>query len=359
MTGELGKKYLKEYIAKTDDLLVRYYNQKIKDAKEIGEIPAGNLQAFVETVRRGKRIRGALMTLGYYIAGGKDTQAITEASLCVELFHAGALVHDDIMDKDSMRRGLPSMHYQFSGMAKDIGIKTDVGHYGISQAINLADGAFYMSWEILLNSKFSAQEKLLAGQIYTDYVLRVVNGQELDVANLANGHIPKEAEILNVLKYKTAEYTGIMPLYMGGLLGGMKNENTITALKEYGLSFGWAFQIQDDILGIFSDEEEFGKPVGSDLREGKNTLLTLYVQQNGTPAQKTFLKQVLGNENITKDDVLTMREIFIESGALKHTLALGWKYVSDGKMIIPKITKEQQYADLLESLIVYMMERAV
>lgn len=353
--GELGKSFLKSYIQKTDGKIVSYFEKKITEANQVGEIPAQNIEAYVETVRRGKRIRGSLITLGYKLAGGTEEEKIIDASIAIELFHAGVLVHDDIMDRDHIRRGLPTMHKQYEKSGEELEIK-DAAHYGVSQAINLADAAYYMSWQTLLESGFSYENIVNAGKIYADYVLRVVHGQVLDVANLAVRQTTEE-KILNVLKYKAAEYTGVMPLLFGAALAGLNDKKVTDAVIRYGLAFGWAFQIQDDILGVFGEEEEFGKPIGNDIREGKNTLLTLYVQQHGTKEQREFLDHCMGNEKISREDVLKVREIMKDCGSYDHVFNLGWQYVEEGKSAVAEVTDNEEIQKILRSLIVYMMER--
>lgn len=362
ITGEIGKKYLKDYAEETDPLVIKLFADKTEKARKIGTIPAHVISAFRDTVRHGKKIRGALMRLGYEMSGGTDNAAILDASLCLELFHAGVLVHDDIMDRDDMRRGLPSMHRQYERYGKELGIRMDAEHYGISQAINLADAAYYLSWEILMDLPIDAERKIQAGKIYADYVLRVVDGQILDVTVLTQRELITQEYILNILKYKTAEYTGVMPLLMGAALAGVSEKTDperIEAIKKYGLAFGWAFQIQDDILGIYSEEEEIGKIVGSDLKEGKNTLLTLYVMEHGTNEHKIAQQRILGNQEITREDVETMRRVFKESGAYDYVMNLGWKYVEEGRKEITTITSNKKAQQVLESMIVYMMERAL
>lgn len=122
MTGDLGKQYLAQYLAKSDPLFESYLNQKIEETKKVDKIPAELLKRFLETARRGKKIRGALIVLGYEACSGRDKAAIFDASLFIELFHAGILVHDDFMDCDAFRRGLPTIHQQFKKVSEAINV---------------------------------------------------------------------------------------------------------------------------------------------------------------------------------------------------------------------------------------------
>lgn len=356
MNGDVGKLYLRDYLQKSDPLFEEYLQKKIDEAGKISKIPAELLKRFLETARRGKKIRGALTVLGYEACGGKDKETILDASLSIELLHAGLLVHDDFMDEDKLRRGLPSLHEQFSEFGFKVKVKSDSYHYGETMAVIAGDIAFYLSWEKLLESEFSPDRLVRAGKIYTKHVVRTAFGQGMDLTNTPLTGL-NEKHLLSVLRLKTAEYTGVLPLLLGAVLAGETNGRRLKAIENYGLSFGWAFQIQDDILGMFGDEEKVGKPVGSDLREGKNTLLMLHLSQRGTREQRAFQRKVLGNKNITKDDVLKMRQILKDAGSYDYVVNLGWKYVEEGKNQIPLITADRRLREILESLIIYMMER--
>ncbi|MBI2310189.1 polyprenyl synthetase family protein [Candidatus Collierbacteria bacterium] len=356
MDGSIGKQYLKDYLDKSDPLFEEHLQKKIDEAREISKIPAELLKRFLDTARRGKKIRGALVTLGYKVAGGTDEMTALQAGLVMELFHTALLIQDDVMDQDNLRRELPALHHQFKQFGKKLTVRGDFLHYGESMVSCVTDAIFYLSWEKLLELNVDSKNIIAAGKTYAQYAVRTAWGQALDITTTALGEI-KEKDAMAILRYKSAEYTGVLPLLAGAALAGEKDEKKLRAIKDYGLAFGWAFQIQDDILGMFGDEEKVGKPVGSDLREGKNTLLMLHLAQKGTPEQRAFQRKVLGNKNITKDDVLKMRQILRDARSYQHVVDLGWKYVDEGKKQIPLITADKKLQAILESLIVYMMER--
>lgn len=354
MDGKLGKEYLKSYIQKKQPLLDRYINNKYEEAISIGRINEEILKRYLKMVKEGKGIRGALILLGYQIANGMELDKIMDASIFIELFHSAILIHDDIMDEDDLRRGLTTMHRQFEHLSQNTNHNS--AHYGESMAIDVGDIGIFMSFDKLVNLDFPAERLLKCARIYSNYLIRLGYGQALDVTgeSLKNIH---EQDILNVYKYKTSEYTGVLPLLSGATLAGETNETKLKAMESYGNCFGWAFQIQDDTIGLYGTEEETGKPITSDLREGKNTLFMLHLAKYGTAEQKDFQKNVLGNKNITKEDVYKMQKILKEAGSYDHVINLGWKYVEEGKKYIPQITDDQNLRDILESLLVYMMER--
>jgi len=347
MDRSLAKQYLKEYSLKTDNLFKAYLQNKIKKAGFFGKINRKLLNKLTVLAKRGKRIRGALVVLGYQIAGGKDLKSIYETSLFIELFHTGILVHDDIMDKDNHRRGLITFHKEFGRINK---------HYGQSVAICAGDLAMYLSWEKLLSGNFSKQNLVKASRIYADYVIRLAHGQVMDVSNINIKDITEE-DIMKIIKYKTAEYTSVLPLLIGATLGGLSDKKKLQGLKDYGLFLGLAFQIQDDILGIFGDKKKTGKPVGSDIKDGKITLLIFHGIKNGTDKEQSYLRQMLGNEHINRQDILKIRRLLKKTGSYAYVLNKAREYIKEGKKAIPKITKKKNFKDILESLMILMVER--
>lgn len=357
MDGSIGKQFLKDYHASTAQIIKEYLDEKIKQASEVGKLPAESLENFYKILEGGKRLRGALTVLAYRAMGGNDLNSIYDLSTFIEIFHAGILVHDDFMDNDPFRRGVPTLHKLYEQKGEELKVKQEFRRYGDSIAICVGDASFYMSWEKILNSNFPNELKILAGNIYNKYIMRLMYGQELDVT-ITGAENLKEEEVLNVIWTKSGEYTSLLPLQIGAVLSGESlDSDRMNALNTYARCFGWAFHIQDDILGLFGDEAEMGKPVGSDIREGKNTLFMLHLDKNGTPEQLAFKKKVLGNPNITNDDVESMRQILKDCGAYEHVVNLGWDYVKEGTKVISQITDDKELQKVFESLLVYMMER--
>ncbi len=347
MDRSLAKQYLKEYSLRTNNLFKGYFQNKVKKADFFGKINLKLLNKLMDLTEKGKRIRGSLIVLGYQIAGGKDLDSIYETSLFIELFHTGILIHDDIMDKDDFRRGLMTFHKEFGKINK---------HYGQSVAICAGDLAMYLSWEKLLSGNFSKQNLVKASRIYADYVIRLAHGQVMDVSNI-NIKDVTEQDIMKIIKYKTAEYTSVLPLLIGATLGGLSDKKKLQGLKNYGLFLGLAFQIQDDILGIFGDKEKTGKPVGSDIKDGKITLLMFHGIKNGTYKEQLYLKKMLGNEDINHQDILKIRRLLKKTGAYTYVLNKAKEYIKEGKKEIPKITKKKFFQEILESLIILMVKR--
>ncbi len=358
MEGTKGKAYLKDYIVKAKPLLTDFLDKETKSAERenMGYLPLELLKDYSKMVSEGKGVRGALIELAYKACGGTDAQKVLNASIFIELFHSAILIHDDFMDRDSFRRGIETIHKKYERVGKETGVKISPEHYGNSIAVSLGDSGFYYSWKVLMQSEFSPDILVKVGQVYADYIGRLGLGQALDMSITGTKDI-SEKDALKVLFLKSVEYTSILPMKIGAILAGNSDQKITVAMENYAHCFGWAFQIQDDVLGLYAKEEELGKPIGSDLREAKNTLLMLNLRKLGTQEQRDFQNKMLGNQTITKEDVEKMKLILKESGTLQHVLNLGWEYVNEGKKYISDITVDEEIAQTLESLIVYMMER--
>jgi geranylgeranyl diphosphate synthase type I len=356
MDGALGKKYLKDYSAEVQPILAEFLSAEMEVSKDLGKIPLMLMDSYKDMISRGKGIRGTLVKLGYLVGGGKDVDEVVRTSIFVELFHSAILIHDDFMDRDPFRRGAPTVHEEFKKVGKDFGVRIPLDHYGNTAAVCLGDAGLYLSWKALLNSKLPQDRVIEASKLYADFIVRLALGQSLDMTITGMEDIG-EQDILTVIWTKSGEYTSQLPLFVGATLAGGMGDEKLAALKDYAKCFGWAFQIQDDILGLYADEDELGKPVGSDIREGKNTLLMLNLRKHGRSADKKFMRKVLGNPNVSVEDVEKMRKILKESGAFQKVVDMGWEYVEEGKQYISRITKDKKLLEVLESLLVYMMER--
>ena len=258
MTDNSASKYLQTYIEQTSPLVAQYIERKRQEAASLGVLPEKLIERFFLMLTRGKRIRGALVTLGYRAARGKDIGRILDTSLFIELFQTAALIHEDIMDEDPMRRGLPSFHVHFATASLEKN-KEKRNHYGESLAICAGDVGYFLAMEHLAVSSFVPTVVQKAMAMFTNYIIRVGYGQTLDVQSGLGGSMT-EQEVLTIYMLKTAEYSGALPLLVGAALAGCIDTKKLDALKIYGMALGWAFQIHDDILGLFGDEKTTENP---------------------------------------------------------------------------------------------------
>jgi geranylgeranyl diphosphate synthase type I len=266
--------------------------------------------------RGGKRIRGGLVIAGYEMCGGTNRKMIVQAARAIEMLHAYMLIIDDIQDRSALRRGKPSAHKMVEAYVKKHKLKGDAAHAGVSLALNAAIVGAHAAQMVLANLDAPPQLRLNALGITNRTMTITAHGQTLDIINEMVDK-PSRGDIERVLEWKTALYTVINPLHVGMVLAGADCPAT-DAVTPYARHAGRAFQITDDILGIYGDEKELGKTPGDDIREGKGTLLVLYALDHAEPAGKTFLKKCLGNPKLTAKEFEKCRQIIKNSGALAH-----------------------------------------
>lgn len=302
-----------------------FLNAKIQDAKKISPLAEEMVKVLRGYIlQSGKRIRPALMYHTYLALGGEDREQAMKAAMAPEFIHTFLIIHDDIIDKDNLRRGNPSVHYLYYQSAKNkFASKEDAIHYGNSQAISVGNMAFGMVNEIISNINFGEAVKNRLLKKISDIVFNTTVGEFFDVFAAAEKNV-SEKEVMAILEYKTARYTVEGPIHLGAIMAGA-DEKIMESLSEYSVPLGIAYQIQDDILGVFGSEKETGKPVGADIGEGKKTLLVVKALEFGDAEQRKKINIALGNKNISRDNVEEIRRVIEETGSLKYSRDLAKK----------------------------------
>lgn len=350
---------LKNFKARLDPLIGAYFDSVIKGLEKEDDLVAeaiGHVRTIV--LSGGKRLRSAFMYYGYLGAGGTDREKMLHTSMSIELIHSFLLVHDDIIDRDDMRHGVETLHKRYADFGRRFFPEKDVEHFGNSIALIMGDMLHSLGNDIIFRSDFPKERIFAALSRLQDIVSFTVVGQARDVY-MEFKREASEEEILAMYRNKTAKYTVEGPLHLGALLAGA-SEELLSSLSAYALPLGIAFQIQDDILGIFGSEERIGKPVGSDIVEGKLTLLTARAIKNGTSEQKKRLKEILARgEALTAAEVEAFRSIIKETKSLEQVQALAQEYIATGQQALlalrPQITSEAY--DFLLGVAEYMTKR--
>jgi geranylgeranyl diphosphate synthase type I len=349
-----AKAYLRDYIKKTEPFLNSIFKVEEKKAARISPITVEMMRIYRDFMG-GKNIRGSLTKLGYECFGGQDEKAILKASLMVEITHAFLLIHDDIMDRDVFRRRMPTIHVQYENSHRKKYPGNQADHYGLCMAMDLGDAGFALSYRLLSDSNFSDELKIRVLKHFSDQILTTAYGQALDV-NYEYFSRLNEEDVLRVHRYKTASYTITGPLQYGALFAGA-NEEEIKKLEGYGFPVGIAFQLRDDELGLFADEKVLGKPVGSDVKENKNTILRLQVLERAKGKDKEFIRKAYGNKNLTRGELKSVRKITREIGALDYSRKMAKDLVEEGKKVVPQITSDPELQDTLCNLADFVIER--
>ena len=274
-------------------------------------------------VHGGKRFRAAFCHWGFAtVAGapvGSDADAIRRAAASLELLHASALVHDDLMDASDTRRGRPASHRGFEAEHVADGWRGDPEQYGAAAAILLGDLLLSWSDELLRRCGLGWERVGPALDVLDLCRSEVIAGQFLDVSVQARGRADAELAT-KVLRYKSAKYSIERPLHIGAALAGA-DAATLERLTAFGLPLGEAFQLRDDLLGVFGDPATTGKPAGDDLVEGKRTVLVAFALETADAADARRLDSALGTA-LSEDEVAELRGIIDASGARERVEAM-------------------------------------
>ncbi len=278
------------------------------------------LDAITSLLGGGKRLRPAFCYWGWRGAGGPDTEEAVRAAAALELLQACALIHDDVMDGSDTRRGQPSAHRRFAALHRGSSWLGGPEEFGTGAAILAGDLCLSWSDELLFRSGLSAEALLRAKPVYDEMRTELMAGQYLDLLEQARGGGSVE-RAFRVVQYKSAKYTIERPLHLGAVLAGA-GPDLIAAYTAYGLPLGEAFQLRDDVLGVFGDPSETGKPAGDDLREGKRTVLVAAAVERASPAQAAQLRRHLGDPGLTPEGVASLRDVIADTGALAEVESL-------------------------------------
>ncbi len=272
--------------------------------------PIESLEALV--LNGGKRLRPAFCHWGHQAVtgagveggGGSPTAALVDAGAALEMLHAFALAHDDVMDDSASRRGQPTTHVRHADQHRRAGWRGDPRRFGENVAILVGDLGHTYARRLIAAAPGPAQE------VWERLESELMLGQYLDVAGTATGDVPIE-RATRIAQLKSGSYTVARPLQLGVALAG--RTDVPEAIDEYGTTVGLAFQLRDDLLGVYGDSELTGKPVGEDLREGKPTPLVAIARQRATPAEA----EVLADVGVARDaaTVRAITEVLTSTGA--------------------------------------------
>lgn len=279
----------------------------------------------------GKRMRAQFAALGYqsispidlFADAAHDLAAVIDAASALELFHAAALIHDDVIDRSDTRRGRPAAHRHFQLMHENNSWRGSAERFGIATAILLGD--ILQSWaDELMNVACARVDASAANATRTHFNrmrTEVAVGQYLDVLEEQQPAFSDEVEQLErstrIIVYKSAKYSVEAPLLIGAALAGASAEQE-NALKEFGLPVGVAFQLRDDLLGVFGDTAITGKPAGDDLIEGKRTVLVTLARKELPATQQRVFDEMLGDDQLSSAQVHMLQQTIRDSGAVER-----------------------------------------
>jgi len=278
------------------------------------------VDALGDLLAGGKRLRPAFLYWGHRGSGAPDSDAVLRVGGALELFQACALIHDDVMDGSDTRRGRPAVHRRFEALHGQEGWLRDAPGFGVATAILLGDLCLGWAQDLLDTSGFDEAALVRARPVFADMRTEVTVGQYLDVLEQARGGGPVE-RALHVIRFKSAKYTVERPLLLGGALADAGPDVQAT-WSAFGLPIGEAFQLRDDLLGVFGDPAQTGKPAGDDLREGKRTVLVAAALEVADATQTGLVRRLLGDPALDPDGVDALRRVLVDTGAVDRVEAM-------------------------------------
>lgn len=308
-----------------DALILSFLKQNICSSKKIHAQAPDLFQEIQRSFTGGKRIRPTLVAIGYLAAGGKNIKAILPAAAAVELFHLYALIHDDIIDRSRLRRFKPTTVFFLQKKMKN-------EHLGLSAAILAGDLTGAFADDLFLKCKIKDAVLKEALSVFSLLKKEVEIGQYLDLV-LSRKKNASLKDLVAILTYKTAKYSFERPLQIGAALnrGSLKLKQE---LSRFALPLGISFQIQDDILGVFGDAKEIGKPIDSDIKEGKLTFLSWAAYEKASLKEKKALKKTLGNARASKKATAAVKQFFKDSGAYQKAKSKSLQLIQEAKKFL-------------------------
>jgi len=358
------------------DCLVGFLDEQDSALRRVSPELAELTTAAREFLAGGKRLRARFCYWGWAaVAMRTDSldptdesavhdrlDAVVAAAAALELFHAAALAHDDIMDNSDLRRGKPSLHRRFEAFHTESGWSGDAAGYGRAAALLLGD--LLLGWsDDLFERGLTALPASAAAAARAEFATmrsEVTLGQYLDMLDEVSWRDHDDLESLErahrVVVYKSAKYSVEAPLALGAALaeGSLAQ---VSALRDFGLPLGVAFQLRDDILGVFGDEAKTGKPAGDDLREGKRTMLIALTRKQLPSSTLRIFDELVGDADLDPDQIAMLQTAVRDSGAVDHVERMIAREVGDALAALDDAPLARGARDELRQLAVAATDR--
>jgi len=306
-----------------------------------------SIQEFI--LRKGKRLRPTLLVFsykGYSTPGRRISPSIYYVSTCIELLHTFMLIHDDIIDRSKLRRGLPTLHRMLAKVAKT----ENQERFGNDLGIIAGDIIYALAIDAFLSVDAPPHHKEKALKYFIQTAVLTAMGEFIDtVHGTTKTNKIHESDVLLNYTLKTARYTFDCPLVVGAILAGAQSKE-IPLLSRFGLLMGQAFQIQDDIIGIFSTQKNIGKSILTDIAESKKTILVCHAYRCLRGREKKNFLACFNKKHKTFSDLLAIRKIFLDSGSLDYSIREIQKRLHKAQAILPKLEMRNKYRTQIEKI---------
>jgi geranylgeranyl diphosphate synthase type II len=311
--------------AQVDSVLNRFFSLAKNRAAAFGPEYVELWESLEANTNGGKRFRPRMVFAAYEALGGKDLEAAAYVGSAFELLHTALIVHDDVIDHDFVRRGIPNISGAFRNRALRAGASKDVAeHNGVSAAVIAGDLALFNAYRLIDRSGVEDVVRGRLLEVMDDALFASAAGELIDIEFSIATEMPRVDDILTMERLKTAVYSFECPLKAGAILAGA-SEEVVATLGDFGREIGIAYQIVDDLLGVFGEAAETGKTTIGDLREGKRTVLVAYATST---AEWPLIAPLIGKPDLSEDEAAAVREVFITSGARSFAQGLARYYAN-------------------------------
>ncbi|MBY9007274.1 MAG: polyprenyl synthetase family protein [Candidatus Lokiarchaeota archaeon] len=348
--------YSEIYKSKINDVISFFYENKINSVdNEFLKNYYSELKEYF--LAGGKRIRPLLCIAAYNAFSEKKDDRILTICVGTEFLHNASLIHDDIIDNDNFRRGEPTFHYRFQQYHKQYNLKRmQTLEFGTSMGILGGDSAYFIGMEPYLENKFNEKVNLEALFLYKQAFIEIANGViiEIDMVNQRDINIDEYIEMISLKTGSLIEKS----ILIGATYANASKENKIF-IGIYGMDLGIIFQIKDDILGTFGDEEKTGKPADSDIKEGKKTCLLIEALNKLDNDKKNELIEIFENPNMSDKEVERVRELYKEADVLTSCKNIADNYYKEAKESLNKLKSSinEDEFEVFEDLLEFVYER--
>lgn len=342
--------FMKSLKERIDGELEQFFQEREKDSLDpVCRNVNDHIRAF--TMNGGKRLRPMLIVLGHNLFAPQDDR-VYRAAISMELTQTYLLIHDDIMDQSDIRRGRPSLHVAVKNqMPMHI---NDAKRISENIAIVAGDLADSLAHQALLECGMDPSSVLKANVELSRIIEMTGYGQLIDIDSATNDSFGQR-DLLRLHILKTAKYTIEGPLILGAMLSGTSED--IKPLSYYGILLGTAFQLHDDILGLFGDEAETGKSIKSDVNEGKKTLLMLKAMEYSGPDDREFIRKCLSSGNVSDEEFQKLRRLVRDSGSYDYSRKMMESMIRKSKEYLSMVKGNEEIKEFLKWLAHYIIER--
>lgn len=342
-----------------DEILLGKIEVWRREAKDLGDEYEVFMEVLADFVGRGgKRLRPAFLYYSYLACGGEDREMAVQAGVVLELLHGFLLIHDDMVDNSDLRRGGKTVHRLMEEEYSKLGLKGEGEEFGRSVAMILGDVVQMLAKRQLRELELERGVYRQCERLVERLLWETAYGWYIELLNTKRGKV-SEDEVRRSMEYVSARYSVVWPVKMGALLAEA-GKGKQGALESYGLKLGLAFQIQDDLLGMFGEREKVGKPVESDLREGKKTLLICKSWEKlEDEDKKNKLEKIYGNRAAKRENLEWVRGLMEELGVVEEVRNEGRMLAEEAKKKLDKQDWENEGERFLKGIASYIVEREV